>query len=82
MSETKRGKTRCDRETCCHWTNPRRYSNCCTALTTVEDDCAFYKTRFEMLAQRDEQQRRMRTDEKYRKLCEEYGIKLLGRRKG
>ena len=81
MSETKKGKPRCDREDCCHWTNPRRYSNSCTALTEVTENCPFYKTRNEMFAQREEQQRRMRADEEYRKLCERYGVRLLGRKK-
>ena len=67
----------CDRQDCFAWTPPKRYRNSCTALEEiVEIDCPFYKSKGQIVDEKESMRKKAKHDPQYRKLLEDYGIKF------
>lgn len=78
-------KQQCHRFDCFAHTTPRRYANCCTALTEIPFyECPFFKSKGEVMDEREAMRVRAEKDMVYRNLLQEYGIsfKKRGRSNG
>ena len=67
----------CKRQDCFAWVTTNRYRNCCSALEEVDaGECPFYKSRGQVVDEKQEMRRKAKQDFKYRKVLESYGIKF------